>query len=161
VADGQSRCDASEEPTRARHSRGFSLIEVIVTITLMGVVIVPIMSAVITSIKASSQGRSAAQVETALVNAADRINRVDPLECFYNIYAEAAVQSQGWKPDRATLEYAHYEPGLTINDGKWSTDGKACLIDDVTSGLVQRVIITITSPDGNIRREIQVVKSDV
>ena len=47
------------------------------TITLMAVVLVPIMSAVAASVKSSSQGRSAAQVETALVNAADRVNRAE------------------------------------------------------------------------------------
>ena len=131
------------------------------TITLMAVVIVPIMNAVSTSIKSSSQGRSAAQVETALVNAADRVNRSD-MKCNYEIYVQAAVQSQGWGADRASVAYARYLPGATpAAPGGWSTDGSACLIQTPTEGLVQRVTITVTSPDGAIRREIQVVKSDV
>jgi prepilin-type N-terminal cleavage/methylation domain-containing protein len=164
VADGQSRCDAIEEHTRRRRSRGFSLIEVVVTITLMAVVIVPILVAVATSVKASSQTRSAAQVETALVNAADRINRA-PMKCSYEIYAEAAVQSQGWDRNRASLTYAYYVPeALPGIPGHWANavDFKACEIADTTTEkLVQRVTITITSPDGDIHRVIEVVKSRV
>ena len=164
MADMQSRCDAIRERTRARHDRGFSIVEVVVTITLMAVVMVPILSAVATSVTASSQTRSAAQVETALVNAADRINRA-PMKCSYAIYAEAAVQSQGWDKNRAVLTYAYYlpqaAPGLP---GTWETaiDGKACeIVDTTTEKLVQRVTISITSPDGDIHRVIEVVKSRV
>jgi type II secretory pathway pseudopilin PulG len=161
VADVESRCEVEQGRPRARRDRGFSVVEVVVTITLMAVVIVPIMNAVSTSIKTSAQGRSAAQVETALVNAADRVNRAD-MHCFYEIYVEAAVQSQGWAANRASVSYARYLPGATPSvAGSWSTDGKACLIQAPTEGLVQRVTITVTSPDGDIRREIQVVKSDV
>ena len=156
-----------EEPTRARHDRGFSIIEVVVTVTLMAVVIVPILTAVATSVKAGSQTRSAAQVETALVNAADRVNRAD-LKCSYAIYAEAAVQSQGWGASQASLSYAYWVPGAYVPGatpalpGSWSTDGKACEIADTTTEkLVQRVTISITSPDGDINRVIEVVKSRV
>jgi len=160
VADAELRSEDSDGCSRLR-DRGFSIVEVVVTITLMAVVLVPIMSAVVMSIRASTQTQSAAQVETALVNAADRVNRAE-LRCNYDIYVQAAVQSQGWNVDRASVSYARYVPGETPSDvGGWTTDGKACLIQTPTEGLVQRVTITVTSPDGDIRREIQVVKSDV
>lgn len=159
MADVESRCNI-EGRIRAGRDRGFSIVEVIVTITLMAVVIVPIMSAVATSIKVSSIGRSAAQVETALVNAADRVNRAS-MACDYTVYAQAAVQSQGWQPGQATVTHAYYEPGATPSvAGTW-VDGQACEISTATEGLVQRVTIRVTSPDGDIHREIQVVKSDV
>ena len=41
VADEVSGCDDVRGRTRARRDRGFSLIEVVVTITLMAVVLVP------------------------------------------------------------------------------------------------------------------------
>ena len=68
------------------------------TITLMAVVVVPIMSAVATSIKSSSQTRSAAQVETALVNAADRVNRAD-MRCDYDIYVAGRRAVAGLGPE--------------------------------------------------------------
>ena len=48
-------------------------------------------------IKSSSRGRSAAQVETALVNAADRVNRAG-MGCDYTIYVQAAVMVPGLGP---------------------------------------------------------------
>ena len=54
---------------------GFSLVEIVIAIVLMATVVVAILNAVSTSVKASSVSRSAAQVETAVVNAADRVNR--------------------------------------------------------------------------------------
>jgi hypothetical protein len=162
VADEESRDEVVRGRTRARRDRGFSVVEVVVTITLMAIVIVPIMSAVAVNIKSSSQGRSAAQVETALVNAADRVNRA-PLSCDYTIYAQAAVQSQGWTPDRASVTHSYYVSGATPMDaGSWVV-GAACEPGMATprTGLVQRVVIAVTSPEGAIRREIQVVKSDV
>jgi prepilin-type N-terminal cleavage/methylation domain-containing protein len=162
VADTESRGEVLGRQARARRDRGFSLVEVVVTITLMAIVIVPIMSAVAINIKSSSQGRSAAQVETALVNAADRVNRA-PLSCDYSIYAQAAVQSQGWAPDRASVTTSYYVSGATPMDaGSWVV-GAACESGMATPrpGLVQRVLISVTSPQGEVRREIQVVKSDV
>jgi prepilin-type N-terminal cleavage/methylation domain-containing protein len=164
VADVESRNEDEQGLTRAGRDRGFSIIEVIVTLTLMAVVLVPILSAVAVTVRSSSQGRSAAQVETALVNAADRINRA-PKTCDYTIYAQAAVQSQGWEPDRATVQHSYYKPGPSPSfaDGASATwvEGQACEFSTATEGLVQRVVISVTSPDGDIRREMQVVKSDV
>ncbi|HEX6659177.1 MAG TPA: prepilin-type N-terminal cleavage/methylation domain-containing protein [Ilumatobacter sp.] len=162
MADAKSRREDEQRLTRAGRDRGFSVVEVIVTITLMAVVLVPIMSAVASSLKASSEGRSAAQVETALVNAADRVNRA-PQKCNYLHYAQAAVQTQGWSEDRASVKHAYYMPGATpAASGTWAVgaDGyEGCQISTTTVGLVQRVTITITSPDGTIKREIEVVKS--
>ena len=167
MADEVSGCDDVRGRTRARRDRGFSLIEVVVTITLMAVVLVPIMTAVATSVRASSQRRSAAQVETALVNAADRVNRAGQ-KCDYEIFVDAAVQAQGWDKSLAKATYAWYQPAAYVAGanpalgGSWSTDGHACEIPDTpTEKLVQRVTISITSPDGDVHREIQVVKSRV
>ena len=162
MADDVLDCDEVRGRTRARRDRGFSLVEVIVTITLMAVVLVPIMSAVAASVKSSSRGRSAAQVETALVNAADRVNRAG-MGCDYSIYVQAAVMSQGWDSDRAAVETSYYvpDPDTPSEDGSWVAQPCETGMSSPRDGLVQRVVISVTSPDGAIRREIQVVKSDV
>jgi hypothetical protein len=129
-------------------------------------VIVPLLQAVATSIVASSTSRSAAQVETALVNAADRVNRA-PIHCDYSVYAQAAVQTQ-WGPtaaDRVSLTQYYYVPGATAaQTGTWvegAAGTPACEIGTPTDGLVQKVRMSITSPDNNVTRTIEVVKSDV
>ena len=95
------------------------------TITLMAVVIVPIMSAVAMSIKSSSQGRSAAQVETALVNAADRVNRAD-MKCDYDDLRQGRRCSRrdGRRP-QGYVTYARLPAGRHAERaGAAATDGE-------------------------------------
>lgn len=139
---------------------GFTLVEIVVAITLMAVLVVPILTAVTTSIRESSRARSAAQVETAIVNAADRVNRA-PKSCAYGEYVRAAVRSQHWDQSLAAVVEEHYvPPEVLTHDGSWAP-GACESTAGATDRLVQRVTITITSPDGRASRSIQVVKSDV
>ncbi len=54
---------------------GFSLVEVVITIVLIGIVVIPLLIASASSITASSRTREASETETVLQNAADRLNR--------------------------------------------------------------------------------------
>ncbi|MFZ4719599.1 MAG: type II secretion system protein [Ilumatobacteraceae bacterium] len=143
---------------------GFSFLEVLLAIILIGIVVVPVLQAVTMSIRASHISRSAGQVETALVNAADRLNRA-PVVCDYSVYAQAAVQTQGWAPEQVALVQQYYVPAADVTaNGTWqdgSVNSPACQISTPTDGLVQRIRLTITSPDGSISRTVEVVKSDV
>ena len=142
-----------------RNDRGFTFVEVVVTVTLMAIVVAPILAAVSTAVRESARSRSAAQVETTIVNAADRVNRA-PKVCDYNVYVKAAVRAQQWDENRASIVEEHYVPPADLSQqGQWVPG--ACEIDTATDLLVQRITITITSPDGKVSRTIQVVKSDV
>lgn len=147
-----------------RRDGGYSLVEIVITITLLGVVVAGILTATATAIRVSSLDRAAAQVETAIVNASDRVNRA-PKRCDYTIYAQAAVQTQGWDPGSVDLTHEYYVPGATpAVPGTWQTGtaaAPACPNAAPEDLLVQRVTLSIASPDGQIRRTIQVVKSDV
>ncbi len=151
-------------PAPDADDRGFSLVEIVVSIALMGLVVVGTLNAVTTTIRASSTSRSAANVETSLVNAADRVNRA-PKRCDYTIYAQAAVQTQGWAPDTARVSQEYYQPGANPTAaGTWMSGppgSTGCAGSTPTELLVQRVAISITSPDGKVTRTIEVVKSDV
>ena len=143
---------------------GFSLIEVIFAVMLMGVVVVAVLAAVITSVITSSVVRSGARVETVVVNAADRVNRA-PKSCDYAPYAQAAVQTEGWSTSAASVTQEYYVPAASpTTAGTWAAgtaSSPACPAGTLTDLLVQRVSITISSPDGRAHRSIQVVKSDV
>lgn len=142
-----------------RRDAGFTLVEAVVTIALMSIVVVPVLGAVMASIEASSRSRSAAQIETVIVNASDRVNRA-PTSCGYLSYVQAALGSQQWDPNLATVVEEHYVPAAQPNQaGEWAPG--PCLIDSPTELLVQRVTIKVSSPDGKVNRQIQVVKSDV
>jgi prepilin-type N-terminal cleavage/methylation domain-containing protein len=163
LRDRAASSPAGEIAGTGRRDRGFTLIEAVIAIALMGTVAIASLSAVTTSIRASSVSRSAAEVETAIVNAADRVNRAKK-SCDYTIYAQAAVQTEGWPASAAVVTQQYYQPsGSPSVAGQWlegPLSAPAC--PGVQSDLlVQKVTIQITNPDGNVTRSIEVVKSDV
>lgn len=143
---------------------GFSLIEVVIVVMLMGLVITSVLSAVITSIATSSVTRLGARVETVIVNAADRVNRA-PKSCDYAPYAQAAAQTEGWATSTTAVTQEYLVPGAAPTAaGTWQSGTgttPACPAGALADLLVQRVSITVTSPNGRVSRFIQVVKSDV
>lgn len=139
---------------RERADRGSTLIEIVIAISLTTLVVIPMMAAVRTSITASVVNKGAATAETAIVDAADRVNRA-PQSCDYTQYAQASVQTKGWTPDRAQVTHQHYDP---VSD-TWQDGG--CRFASPTEDLVQKITITITVPSGDVSRSIQVVKSNV
>ena len=163
---GSGRAD--EGDTRARWRRtstdaGFSLVEVVMTVSLIGMVITPLIEATFVSVRASSTAREAAEIETVLQNAADRVNRAN-VSCEYTVYVQAAAIASGWAGSQVTATYQHYDPGASLllsahpNNG-WVSG--ACVGGTPTRDLLQLVTITVTSDGGHISRTIQVVKSDV
>lgn len=133
--------------------------ELVVTIAIMGIVITPIMDAVMGVIRGSATNRGLAQVETALNNAADQINRA-PKRCDYTLFAQTAAQLQGWDPSVASVVHRRFEPAVTPDlPGTW-VDG-ACAGSQPSDLLVQLVVITVRNPETGAQRSIQVVKSDV
>jgi prepilin-type N-terminal cleavage/methylation domain-containing protein len=143
--------------------RGFTIVEVVMTIVLIALTILPILDATFTSIRASSTVREVAEVETVLQNAADRVNRA-PTRCDYTQYIQAAALSEGWHANQVSAVYQYYVPGtsaLAATPGHW--ENNACPGDPMTRTprLIQMVTITVRSETGSINRSIQVVKSDV
>ena len=157
-----------EPPRLRRVDAGFSLVEIIITVSLMAIVIVPLMMAASTTIKASASSRNLSKVDTVLNNAADRVNRAPEL-CDYTIYIQAAALSQGWTTAAVSATYQYYTPGATAAiSGTWTSGAcagcpaaVACPGGTHTDGLVQRVTITVNSPNNVVHRTMEVVKSDV
>lgn len=158
---GTNRPRSNRPGTNRRGDDGITLIEIVITITLLGLVVVPILVAVTTSIKSSRVSESAAQVETLLVNAVDRVNRATQADfpCDISSPVKAAVETVGWPASAATV----YHEYLDI-DGTWKTDdggATACRSTGFQVGIVQRVTVTITSPEGGVSRSLQVVRGDI
>lgn len=154
----------------APRDAGFGLAEIVVSIALIGLAVVPLILGVATQVRVSSNTNTVADLETVLVNAADRVNRAGE-SCDYDVYVEAAALEHGWETSQATAVYQYYDPadpdpadlvnhpGSPIEAGTWITG--ACPGVQRPEGLVQKVTITVTSPDGKLTRSLVVVKSDV
>jgi type II secretory pathway pseudopilin PulG len=150
------RSSGRRSPAVQQADPGYTLVETMITIALLATVVIAMMTAVQASVRVSALSRSAAQVETAIVNAADRINRA-PLSCDYTVYAQAAVQTEGWQAEQASVVHEWYDPTAKA----WHPDADGCRFATPTLDLVQKVTVSITSPDGQVTRSIQVVKSNV
>ncbi|MGI9645285.1 MAG: type IV pilus modification PilV family protein [Ilumatobacteraceae bacterium] len=142
-----------------RDDRGVSLTELLISIVLIGMVVVSMLAALFTSIKASSVVFEAAQVETVLLNAGDRIARAPQL-CEYEEYVDAAALAEGWTVAETSVVVELYSPGANGPgpEDDWVT--QTCP-DDVSAFDVQRLTVTATNPDGDVTRTLMVVKSNV
>lgn len=141
---------------------GVTFVEVVLSIALLGIVVVPLLLAVSASVKSSSVSESAAQVETLLVNAVDRVNRAprQDFPCDVTGPVVAAVETVGWPTTAATVAQEY----LDEPTGTWvSGAGNLACPDDTGfyNGIVQRITITITSPDESVSRTLQVVRGDI
>ena len=151
-----------QDADRGARDRGVTLIEIVITITLMGVIVVPILVAVATSVRSSRVSQDSAQVETLLVNAIDRVNRATRADfpCDLTSPVVAAVETVGWPPSSVQVGHEY----LDVNE-QWQTDpfgsGTACPNEAPFAGIVQRITITITSPDEGLTRSLQVIRGDI
>jgi prepilin-type N-terminal cleavage/methylation domain-containing protein len=161
--------DRRRSHDRRSRDRGFTFIETVVTVMLIAIVMVPVLEAVRSAVRASSRSHSASQIETVIINVADRVNRA-PSQCDYTNYARAAVLTQGWYTGPG-----QYNQAATVSHEWYDTATKTWMSKPAGSAapgcpgsglveadlLVQRVTISVTNPDGQSSRTIQVVKSDV
>lgn len=169
--DGEAQ-PGTAMPARARRSdAGTSLVEIVITVALMGTIVVALLLATRTSIRASATARGAAEVETLIVNVADRINRAD-MGCNYSTYAWSAARTAGWTENYDQLikvTHQYYVPATYLESpkqldqpGRWLPETPVPSLCDIDTGnlpvTVQRVYIDITSPEG-VRRSLEVVKS--
>ena len=136
------------------------MVEIVITIALMGLVVAPILTAVAVSIRASSTSLTAAEVETLLVNAIDRVNRAprsNTTACNLTGPVKAAVETHDsdWPDSSATVGHEYLQAGV------WTTDpgGTACPGGNFNQTLVQRITVTITSPEHGVSRTLQVVRN--
>ncbi len=153
VADISRRDGRS--PDVRRRDRGATLTEVLIAITLTGTLVVAVVSAILGSVKASSDAFQRAKVETVLLNANDKVNRAPQL-CDYEQYVDAAALAEGWTVDDASVS-VEILVANTGADTDWET--QPCPAD-VAPFDVQRLTITVSDPAGRITESLTVVKSD-
>lgn len=151
--DTNQRC---RPPGDASTDRGATLIEMVLAVLLTGLVVLGLLAGIRTSVTASSIAYEGGQLETVLINAADRVQRAAQ-RCEYEGYVDAAALAQGW--DVGTISVS--AELLVANTGSTSDWAPQACPDDVQPFDVQRLTITATTPDGEITRTMTVVKSDV
>ena len=142
-----------------RPDRGFTFIEIVVTISLLGIVVLSLLVATRTSVTVSSTTRTVANVESAMLNAADRIERAPRPDCDLSKFVEAAALTEFALPAGSDLSAIVQVDQQHLAGAAWQ-DG-ACPSSGFQPGLLQRVTFTLTSPAGSVSRTMQVVKGDI
>jgi prepilin-type N-terminal cleavage/methylation domain-containing protein len=153
---------------------GFSLIEMIVAVSLMGIAAVSILGGLWSATRVSRIGNDKAKVEAVLSSATDRLTGWAYLPCpaadangGYLPVVQAASATVGWPSSTvAILDITYWSPTGDAT-GSWSaTNGLAGADCNPAVGLtnartLQKVTIRVTSPDGRTSRQLEVVKNDV
>jgi len=177
--------DTTVAAPRRLRDRGNTLPELLVAIVLMGFAFSAVIAGLQVVIKSSSTSDDQAKVEAVLTSAADRLSSWSYLPCpgvngeEYLPIVEAARAAVDWNDAAVEItDVKFWDPSLgqagadnpVDADGGWvdentlSTDVDSTCNEDIgftTSRTLQKVTIRVTSPDGDLTRSIQVVKSNI
>jgi prepilin-type N-terminal cleavage/methylation domain-containing protein len=153
------RCGRSHRHGATHPDRGFSVVEVVVSVVVMAIIAVPLLDTLWGAVRSSSHANESSRTQTVLQDAADRINRA-PLSCSYTVYAQAAALALGWESDQVTTTHKRFVPGATpMVAGTWLNG--ACAGPQPDERTLQMVVVTVTSPRLGVVRTIEVLKSSV
>ena len=162
-------------PEEARHpDAGFSLVELIVAIALMGIATTSVLGGLWTATSASNITNDKAKVEAVLSSAADRLTGWAYLPCpgadaggGYLPIVQAAAGSVGWPATTVTILGIGYWSPTSDAAGSWVAQnglgGTECnqAVGLSTSRTLQKITLRVTAPDGRTVRDLEVVKNDV
>lgn len=150
--------------------RGYTLIEMLIAIVLMGTIVLSIMGGMWAVVRASSMNDQRAKVQAVLGSAADRILGIQYAACpeingVYEGFADPAAQVVGWTAANVQIiDYKYWNPETSGWDDTNSIQvagGCNQSTGLTTSKGLQKLTIRATAPGGGYSAQIDIVKSDV
>ena len=164
-----------DRPRSACHpDAGFSLVELIVAISLRGIATTSVLGGLWTATSASNITNDKSKVEAVLSSAADRLTGWAYLPCpgddangGYLPVVQAAAGSVGWPSSAVTILGIAYWSPTGDAAGSWVAEnglgGTECnqAVGLSTSRTLQKITLRVTAPDGRTLRDLEVVKNDV
>jgi type II secretory pathway pseudopilin PulG len=175
----RTRCEGLEATheevgldTPTRRSPGYTLVEIVVSIALFGLLIGSILPAMWSTIRISRFSDTQARVEAVLGSAVDRVSNFGWLACpetesngGYLSKAQAASGIFEWAPTTVEiLDIRYWDPINKV----WTDTNPVPTADCSAEGLaitkestLQLVTIKVTSPDGSQSNQLEVVMGDI
>jgi prepilin-type N-terminal cleavage/methylation domain-containing protein len=152
-----------------REDHGYTLIEMLVAISLMGTIVLSIMGGMWAVVRASRQNDDRAKVQAVLGAAGDGISNYRYIACpevdeGYEQFGQKAAASVGWPLSTVEIiEYQYWNPETEAWADNNSIQGSDCNenVGLTTSKTLQKLTIRATSPGGNYSSTIDIVKSDI
>jgi type II secretory pathway pseudopilin PulG len=136
---------------------GFSYVELVVAVVILGIIVVPVFDVFTSVIAGSSKATADVKVDMVMQGVADRVNRA-AMSCDYTPYVEAAAEMAGWPDSAATVSHMRYAAGA---GGSVTWIAGACPAGGVNVTLIQMVQVTMNDPHSGATRTLQMVKSNV
>ena len=156
-----------------KQDRGSSLIEVVIAVSLMGLVVPGILGAMWSAIRLSSFSDDQAKVEAVLGGAADRLANYAYIPCptstgsgGYLPIIQAATGPVQWPSGAVALTKIEFWNPISASTGTWQNinllSSSECneSASLTTSRTLQRISFTVTAPSG-VSASLEVVKSNV
>jgi prepilin-type N-terminal cleavage/methylation domain-containing protein len=144
--------------------RGYTLVEVVATITILGLSGVAVLTAMTASVTASSRSKAIAKADTVAASATDRLNSSlyvtapgpGTVPTAYVNTLQGATSTVGWPATTVTVVgfqcwNGSLEGLVSPGAGGWTSD--------CTGTVPQRLSVRITSPDGRVSHTFDLVKS--
>lgn len=138
---------------------GYSLIEVLVAIAILGIAVVTLVTALAASIVGSDRHNQQANVESVLGSAVEKVKSpavahvtcASPSTATYVTAAQAAATSQSWSASSVQITNVEYWDGATF--------GTTCYDDPAHGNLaLQRITVAVTNPGGRADQTLAFVK---
>ncbi len=152
----------------AARDAGTTLIEILVTIVLLGGMVGVIMDGMWTSIRVSRMSDDQAKVEAVLGSAADRLANYAYLPCpqlndGYEPIIQSASGAVNWATSTVSVVNIEFWDPTMPGANKWQGANLACndAAGLTTSKTLQRITIQVVSPQTGHTRQLQVVKNNV
>lgn len=152
-----------------RRDRGYTLIEMLIAIVLMGTIVLSIMGGMWAVVRASRQNDERAKVQAVLGAAGDRISSLEYDACpqddlSYEKFAQWAAESVGWEPGQVRIiDYKYWNPASDGWDANNSIQTADCneMIGLTTSKTLQRLTLQATAPSGSYSATLDIVKANI
>jgi Tfp pilus assembly protein PilV len=129
--------------TRRPRDAGETLIEVVISIAIMGIAFVALMGGMLTAVSLSGLHRQQADVQLQLLSAVEQVKAAPYIPCAGNT---------SYTPPAGVTEVVEHWNGVTFGPTCYET------IVPVTYYKAQRIKLTITTADGRVTRTLTIVK---
>lgn len=157
-----------DDPARTSDG-GYTLVEMLVAIMLMGSIVLSIMGGMWAVVRASSQNDERAKVQAVLGAAGDGISNYRYIACpevdgGYEEFGQKAAAAVGWPLEVVEItNYQYWNPDTDNWDESNSIQGADCNpnVGLTTSKTLQKLTIRASAPGGGYVATIDIVKSDI
>jgi Tfp pilus assembly protein PilV len=140
---------------------GETLIEVLISSALMGIIVVAIVGGLATIVLAGHVHREQADANASLVAAMERVKSpslarvacATPSAYLTTAQAASPPLPSGWAISIASIQYENYAPGAV----SWDT---TCHETPTNTLTLQRITLQLTTSDGRVSPQLSFVKGD-